>query len=221
MSTSSHDTEHAWDKGLPDLRAYLTGGNPLLIIISGPSGAGKDAVVKRMEELGYPFYFVITATTRAPRQGEQGGVDYFFLSVAEFLDLIKKGELLEHALVYGEHKGVRKEQVRQALASGRDVVMRLDVQGAATVRALVPDAILVFLIPGSEEEWLQRLHGRKTESAAELQRRVATMREEMKRIPEFDYVVVNRGGQLDRAVEAIVAIMHAEKCRTKQRKIRL
>jgi len=129
--------------------------------------------------------------------------------------------LLEHALVYGEHKGIPKQQVRQALASGRDVVMRLDVQGAATVRGLVPDAILVFLIPGSEEELLQRLHGRNTETAAELQRRVTTMREEMKRIPEFDYVVLNRNGELDRAVDAIAAIMHAEKCRSKQRVIRL
>jgi guanylate kinase len=99
--------------------------------------------------------------------------------------------------------------------------MRLDVQGAATVRGLVPDAILVFLIPGSEEELLQRLRGRKTETAANLQRRVTTMREEMKRIPEFDYVVVNRDGQLDRAVQTIVAIMLAEKCRTKQREIHL
>lgn len=221
MSSSSQDSEHAWHEDLPDLRPYLGGGNPLLVIISGPSGAGKDAVVRRMKELGYPFHFVITATTRAPRQGEQGGVDYFFLSEVEFLDLIARGELLEHALVYGEHKGVPKQQVREALASGRDVVMRLDVQGAATVRALVPDAILVFLIPGSEEELLQRLHGRKTETARSLQRRVGTMREEMKRIPEFDYVVVNRDGELDRAVEAIVAIMHAEKCRTKQREIRL
>jgi guanylate kinase len=221
MSSSSHDREHARDQDLPDLRSYLRGGNPLLIIISGPSGAGKDAVVKRMEELGYPFYFVITATTRPPRQGEQDGVDYFFLSEKEFVDLIHRGELLEHALVYGEYKGIPKQQVRQALASGRDVVMRLDVQGAATVRGLVPDAILVFLIPGSEEELLQRLRWRKTENAVELQRRVTTMREEMKRIPAFDYVVVNRDGQLDRAVEAIVAIMHAEKCRTKQRVIRL
>jgi guanylate kinase len=220
MSSSSHDTEHA-GQDLPDLRPYLRGGNPLLIVISGPSGAGKDAVVKRMKELGYPFHFVITATTRSPRQGEQEGVDYFFLSEKEFVDLMHRGELLEHALVYGEHKGIPKQQVRHALASGRDVVMRLDVQGAATVRALVPDALLVFLIPGSEEELLQRLHGRKTETAAELQRRVATMREEMKRISEFDYVVVNRDGQLDRAVEAVVAIMHAEKCRTKQRVIRL
>ena len=203
------------------LRPYLSGGNPLLIVISGPSGAGKDTVVRRMQELGYPFHFVITATTRAPRAGEQHGVDYFFLSEAEFLDLIHRRELLEHALVYGEYKGIPKQQVRQALASGRDVVMRLDVQGAATVQSLVPDAVLVFLIPGSDEELVQRLHGRKTEKAAELQRRIATMREEMKRIPEFDYVVVNRDGQLDQAVEAVVAIMRAEKCRTKQRVIRL
>lgn len=221
MTSSSHDMEHAWHQDLADLRPYLKGGNPLLIIISGPSGAGKDAVVRRMKELGYPFHFVITATTRLPRQGEQDGVDYFFLSEKEFLDLIHRGELLEYALVYGEYKGIPKQQVRQALASGRDVVMRLDVQGAATVRGLVPDAILVFLMPGSEEALLQRLRGRKTENAAELQRRVTTMREEMKRIPEFDYVAVNRDGQLDQAVEAIVAIMRAEKCRTKQRVIRL
>jgi guanylate kinase len=217
MSSSSHDMEHAGHQDLPDLRPYLRGGNPLLIIISGPSGVGKDAVVGRMKERGYPFHFVITATTRPPRQGEQDGVDYFFLSEKEFVDLIHRGELLEHALVYGEYKGIPKQQVRQALASGRDVVMRLDVQGAATVRSLVPDAILVFLIPGSEEELLQRLRGRKTENAAELQRRVTTMREELKCIPEFDYVVVNRDGQLDRAVEAVAAIMHAEKCRTRQR----
>lgn len=221
MSSSSRDLEQAWHQDLPDLLPYLRGGNPLLMIISGPSGAGKDAVVRRMQELGCPFHFVITATTRPPRQGEQDGVDYFFVSEVDFLDLIHRGELLEHALVYGEYKGIPKQQVRQALASGTDVVMRLDVQGAATVRGLVPDAILVFLIPGSEEELLQRLRGRKTETAAKLQRRVTTMREEMKRIPEFDYVVVNRDGQLDRAVQAIVAIMLAEKCRTKQREIHL
>jgi guanylate kinase len=99
--------------------------------------------------------------------------------------------------------------------------MRLDVQGAAAVRGLLPDAILIFLIPGSEEELLQRLRGRKTENVATLQRRVATMREEMKRISEFDYVVVNRDGQLDRAVETIAAIIRAEKCRARQRVIRL
>lgn len=221
MSSLSHDSEHVWRQDAPELDPYLRGGNPLLVIISGPSGAGKDTVVKRMKELGYPFHFVITATTRPPRQSEQEGVDYFFLSEKEFLDLIDRDELLEHALVYGEHKGIPKQQVRQALASGTDVIMRLDVQGAATVRGLVPDAILVFLIPDSEEQLLQRLRARKTESDATLQRRLATMREELTRIPEFDYVVVNRDGQLDSAVEAIVAIMRAERCRTKQREIHL
>ena len=225
MTVPSQHNEQALDldrgQDLPDLRPYLEGGNPLLIVLSGPSGVGKDAVVKRMKELGYPFHFVITATTRPPRQGEKQGVDYFFLSAEEFEDLIHKGELFEHALVYGEYKGIPKEHVRHALASGQDVVMRLDVQGAAAVRGLLPDAILIFLIPGSEEELLQRLRGRKTENVATLQRRVATMREEMKRISEFDYVVVNRDGQLDRAVETIAAIIRAEKCRARQRVIRL
>jgi len=206
---------------LPDLRPYLRGGNPLLIVLSGPSGVGKDAVVKRMKELGYPFHFVITATTRPPRQGEEHGVDYFFLSEEEFEDLIRRGELFEHAIVYGEYKGIPKEHVRHALASGQDVVMRVDVQGAASVRALLPDAVLIFLIAGSEEELLQRLRGRKTESDSTLRRRLATMREEMKRIPEFDYVVVNRDGQLDETVETIAAIIRAEKCRARQRVIRL
>jgi guanylate kinase len=176
-------------------------------------------VIKRMKELDYPFHFVITTTTRPPREGESHGVDYFFLSEEEFVALMCKGELLEHAVVYGQYKGVLKEQVRRALASGQDVVMRLDVQGAATVRRIIPDAILIFLIAGSEEELLDRLRGRRTETAEDLQRRIATIREEMERIPEFDYVVVNRDGQVDCAVEKIAAIITAEKCRTKQRVI--
>ena len=221
MISSCHNTQQIRHLDSSDLDSYVRGGNPLLVIISGPSGAGKDSVVKRMKELGYPFHFVITATTRPPRQGEQDGVDYFFLSDQAFQDLIDQDELLEHALVYGEHKGIPKQQVRQALASGMDVIMRVDVQGAATVRGLVPDAILVFLIPDSEKGMLQRLRSRKTETDATLQRRVATMREELKRIKEFDYVVVNRDGQLDCAVEAIVAIMRAEKCRARPREVHL
>ncbi len=204
-----------------DLRPYLNQPNPLLVVVSGPSGAGKDTVIKRMKELNFPLYFVVTATTRPPRKGEKHGGDYFFLSEAEFLDLMRKGELLEHALVYGEYKGILKEQVRRALASGQDVIMRVDVQGAATVRRLIPDAILIFLLAGSEEELMSRLRDRGTETAESLQRRMATVREEMKRIAEFDYVVVNRNGQLDRAVEKIAAIIAAEKCRTKQRVIHL
>nr|MBC7244553.1 guanylate kinase [Chloroflexota bacterium] len=208
-------------EGTPDLRPYLEHPNPLLIVVSGPSGVGKDSVIKRMKELHYPFHFVITATTRPPRKGEIHGVDYFFLSEEEFVQLMQRGELLEHAWVYGEYKGVPKEQVRRALASGQDVIMRLDVQGAASVRRLVPDAILIFLLPGSEEELLNRLRKRGTESNEALQRRIATLREEMKHIGEFDYAVVNREGQLDSAVEKITAIITAEKCRTKQRVIQL
>lgn len=203
------------------LRPYLEQPNPLLVVVSGPSAVGKDTVIKRMQELNYPFHFVVTATTRAPRKGERHGVDYFFLSEEEFLDLMRNGELLEHALVYGEHKGVPKAQVRRALASGQDVVMRLDVQGAATVRSLIPDAILIFLIASSEEELLRRLRARGTESAADLQRRIATIREEMQRIHEFDYVVVNRDSQLDCTAEQIAAIIATEKCRTQQRVVRL
>jgi guanylate kinase len=203
------------------LRPYLEQPNPLLVVVSGPSAVGKDTVIKRMQELDYPFHFVVTATTRAPREGERHGVDYFFLSEEEFLDMMHNGELLEHALVYGEHKGIPKAQVRRALDSGHDVVMRLDVQGAATVRSIIPDAILIFLIASSEEELLRRLRARGTESAVDLQRRIATIREEMQRIHEFDYVVVNRDGQLDCTVEQIAAIIAAEKCRTKQRVVRL
>ena len=132
-------------------RQYWDLPNPVLVVVSGPSGAGNDAVLKRMKELDYPFHFVVTATTRPPRKDEEHGVDYWFISDAEFKDLISKEELFEHALVYGEYKGVPKKQVRRALASGQDVVMRLDVQGATTVRRLIPNAILIFLLAGSQD----------------------------------------------------------------------
>ncbi|MBC8249393.1 MAG: hypothetical protein H8E90_06920, partial [Anaerolineales bacterium] len=101
--------------------------NPLLVVISGPSGVGKDATVKRMSELGYPFHFVVTATTRPRRPNEVNGVDYHFISEQEFTEMLEKDELLEHAIVYGQHKGIPKKQVREALASGKDVIMRIDV----------------------------------------------------------------------------------------------
>jgi guanylate kinase len=211
----------ASDDNPVNLKPYLGDPNPLLVVVSGPSAVGKDSVIKRMKELNYPFHFVVTATTRPPREGEQHGEDYFFLSEEEFLRLLDEGELLEHALVYGQHKGIPKDQIRRALASGKDVMMRIDVQGAATVHSLLPDAILIFLIAGSEEELIGRLRKRGTETAESLARRIATVREEMERLAEFDYVVANRDGELDCAVEKIAAIITAEKCRTRQRMIRL
>jgi guanylate kinase len=185
----------------------------LLVVISGPSGAGKDAVLQAMKAKGYPFHFVVTVTDRAPRAGEMDGKDYYFISTAQFKAKIKAGEFLEHAKVYGDRKGVLRSEVRQALASGLDVVLRVDVQGAATIRELVPEAVAIFLTAACEEELIGRLKQRRTESAAKLRRRIATARAEMARVPEFEYVVVNRQGELDDAVRRIVAIMEAERRR--------
>ncbi|MFP4345202.1 MAG: guanylate kinase [Anaerolineales bacterium] len=194
---------------------------PLLIVISGPSGVGKDSVVQQIQERDYPFHFVVTATTRAPRPQEEHGKDYFFISETEFEKMIEEDELLEHALVYGQHKGIPKQQVREALTSGKDVVMRLDVQGAATVKTIVPEAILVFLTAASEEELLQRLHKRATDSEEQIRRRFQIAREELKRIEEFDYLVVNPDSHLHQAVDTILSIIEAEHSRVHPRRVDL
>jgi guanylate kinase len=186
---------------------------PLLVVISGPSGVGKDATIQRMRERGYPCHFVVTATTRARRPDEVDGVDYIFVSEAVFCDMVARGELLEHALVYGQYKGIPKDGVRAALQSGQDVVMRVDVQGAATVSRLVPQAVTLFLTAESEEELVERLRRRRTEDEAQLQRRIETVRAEMHRVHEFKYRVVNRECALDETVETVLAIIQAEKCR--------
>jgi guanylate kinase len=194
---------------------------PLLVVISGPSGAGKDSVVQRMKERGFPFHFVVTATDREPRPHEVHGRDYYFYTTAEFERMIAEGELLEHARVYGQHKGIPKAHVRQALASGQDVVMRVDVQGADTVKTLIPEAITIFLTTESEEELISRLRARRTESEEALRHRLDTARKEMGRIPDFDYVVVNRRDELDAAANDVVAVIRAEHCRSVPREIRL
>jgi guanylate kinase len=194
---------------------------PLLVVISGPSGVGKDSVIQRMKERHLPFHFVVTATTRAARASERHGVDYFFLSKGEFADMIDKGELLEYAIVYNDFKGIPKQQVRDALASGVDVLMRIDVQGAATIRSLCPEALLIFLTTSSEEEMVERLRARNTETEDSVKLRIATARQELRRIREFDYVVVNRAQQLDETVETIQAIIRAEHHRVVPRKVSL
>jgi guanylate kinase len=186
---------------------------PLLVILSGPSGVGKDAVMAQMRERGVPFYQVVTAATRAQRPGELDGQDYHFVSIERFAEMIEQKELLEHAVVYGDYKGIPKAEVRKGLASGLDVVLRVDVQGAATIRSLVPQAVAVFLIASSEEEMVARLRGRKTEDAGMLAMRIATAREELRRLAEFDYVVVNRDSHLNDAVQQVLAIMTAQRCR--------
>ncbi|MFN8455765.1 MAG: guanylate kinase [Anaerolineae bacterium] len=200
---------------------YLRQEKPLLVVLSGPSGVGKDLTLARLKEMGYPFHFVVTATTRPKRPSEVNGVDYFFVSTSDFAEMIEEGELLEYAVVYGDYKGIPKAQVRQALASGKDVIMRIDVQGAATIRRLVPEAVLVYLSAESEEALVRRLRERKTEPEDQLKMRIATARQELKWLDMFDYLVINEEDQIDQTCQRIVAIITAEKSRVQQREINL
>jgi len=194
---------------------------PLLMVISGPSGIGKDTVVDGLKERDLPFHFVITATSRPPRENEVHARDYFFYSKNKFEKMINQGEFLEYAWVYSAYKGVPKSQVRQALDSGEDVVMRLDVQGAETVRGLCPDAILVFLTADSKSEWLQRLRDRRSETKEELKLRIETARQEYEKLDMFDYIVINKENQLDHTLDVIESIIEVEHHRVHPRKVQL
>lgn len=194
---------------------------PLLVVLSGPSGAGKDAVLSRMRDLGYSFHYVVTVTTRPRRAVESDGKDYWFLTEAEFQKMLRNGELLESAQVYGYWYGVPRKQVKQALDEGKDVMLKIDVQGAATIRKLIPGAVLIFLAPPRMDEHEQRLRQRQTESDAELRVRLGRAGEEMKSLPLFDYIVVNHKGELDAAVSDINAIVTAEKHRVTPRLVEL
>jgi guanylate kinase len=221
MTVNNYNGSADLEQPVSETDPYQRPFNPLLIVISGPSGVGKDSLLARLKAAGLPFHFVVTANTRPRRPGETEGQDYHFVSMNEFAELIEQGELLEYAVVYGDYKGIPKQQVRQALASGKDVILRLDVQGALTVRRLVPEAVLIYLLAGSEAELEERLRLRQTESPDSLKIRLVTAREELKRLPEFDYVVINRQDALDETVEAVVSIIHAEHCRVQQRKVSL
>ncbi len=207
---------------MTEATTFIRPKHPLIIIISGPSGVGKDTIARGLIERNpEQFYFVVTATTRPPREGETNGIDYFFVSNDEFARMIESDELLEYAIVYNDYKGVPKQQIRDALGSGRDVIMRVDVQGAATLRKVLPDAIYIFLSAESEEALDQRLRARRSESNVELAIRIATARKEMRRVDEFDYFVINYDNEQEAAVDSLVAIMSAEKSRVDRTAISL
>ena len=182
----------------------------LLVILSGPSGVGKDAVLNRMRGLALPFHYTVTATTRAQRPGECDGVDYIFVTEEKFLRMIDGGDLIEWARVYGNLYGVPKRQVSDALDSGLDVIIKADVQGAATLRRLTPEAVSIFLAPGKRGELLRRLAERIAESPEGLRRRIETADAERREASAFDYVVVNREGRLDETVREIVSLIQHE-----------
>lgn len=204
---------HDRDQEIDGLYQSLKAPRPILIVLSGPSGVGKDTILQGLKRTSYPFYFVVTATTRPRRPNEADGVDYHFVSVGEFAEMIEQNDLLEYAVVYGDYKGIPKKHVREALASGHDVIMRIDVQGAATIRRLVPNAVTIFLTAESEAELVERLRERKTEEADQLKMRIVTARHELRRIVEFDYVVVNRDDRQEDTVEQVLSIIRAEKSR--------
>jgi len=189
---------------------------PLLVVLSGPSGAGKDAVLDEMARRGLRFHRVVTCTTRSPRDGERDGVDYFFVSDSDFDHLVETGGLLEHAVVYGHRSGVPRQQVVDKLREGLDVYVRADVQGAASIRKLVPAAVLVFIAPSSLDEIEQRIRARGADDEATVQRRLATARDEMARRREFDYVLENEPGRLDATVDRLVEIVDAERLRPRE-----
>lgn len=194
--------------------------HPKLIVISGPSGVGKDTIARNLIQTDPDrFYFVVTATTRPPRTGEKHGVDYFFFTNDEFAQMIENNELLEYAVVYNDYKGIPKQQIRDALNSGRDVIMRVDVQGAATIRKLIPNAISVFLTTETEVELVRRLRERKSETAEGLNLRIAAARQEMNRLHEFDYWVINAEDRQERAVREILSIIEAAHCLVEQQPI--
>jgi guanylate kinase len=186
----------------------------LLVVLSGPSGVGKDAVLDRMKSQDRSLHFAVTATTRLRRSEEVDGVNYYFVSRDRFQQMVSDGELLEWAEVYGNHYGVPRQQVEQALEGGRDVVVKVDVQGAMTIKRAMPKALLIFLVAPSIEEMKKRLRERRTESAEDMERRIATADYEMSQRDQFDYVVVN--DEVGRAVAEIEKIIRMEKRKMNQ-----
>ncbi len=186
---------------------------PLFVILSGPSGAGKDAVLDEMTRRGHTFHRVVTCTTRAPRDNERDGVDYSFVSDDAFAKLIANDGLLEHATVYGKSYGVPRQQVVDQLAAGLDVYVRTDVQGAATIKRLMPDAVRVFIAPSSIDELEARIRARGADDEAQIERRLATARGEMGRSGEFEYVIVNEPGKLETTVDRLIEILDIERAR--------
>ena len=185
--------------------------DPVLVVISGPSGVGKDALLTKMKAINPGYEFVITTTTRSKRLGERDGKDYLFVSKIRFLEMIRNEELLEWAQVYGNYYGVPLSQIRGFLEKGKDVILKTDVQGAKTIRSKIPGAILVFLSPPTMDDLAHRLRDRMTESQSDLGLRIETAKQEMKDKQWFDYVVVNQNEMIDQAVREVMNLIIEEK----------
>ncbi len=195
--------------------------SPLVIVVSGPSGVGKDAILSRMKEARYPFFFVTTVTTRKRRDSELDRVHYHFYSVEDFQKLLNEQGFLESANVYGNWYGVPKQPIKEAITKGLDTIIKVDVQGAANIKKILPEAVFIFIDAPSVDELCNRLKSRCTENAADLSLRIKTAQSELDKMADFDYVVMNPPGDIESAVKDILAIVKAEKCRVKERQITL
>lgn len=193
----------------------------LLFVLSAPSGTGKDTIINALKEQGLDFYQVASVTTRSPRPSESDGNPYHFISKDEFERMVANDELLEYANVHGNWYGQPRQPIRENLLAGRDVLLKIDVQGAETIRSKVPEAIFIFLVPESLDELASRLDNRKTETEAERQRRLADARAEIAHQSKYDYVIVNHRGRQQEAVDALRAIMIAEHCRVHPRNLKV
>jgi guanylate kinase len=207
---------------MPEIDEYVRRpAPPLLVVLTGPSGVGKDVTLERMRDLKVPFHYAVTVTTRRRRPGEIDGTHYFFVSNQEYDRMLDDDELLEHAEIYGNRYGIPRSQVVGPLKRGKDVIIKADVQGARKLRELEPEAVFIFLAPPSMEEQARRLYQRKTEDPQELARRLEVARQEMHELAHFDYLVVNHSNRLDDTVQTIKMILQAEKRRVHPRRIRL
>ncbi|HYS01530.1 MAG TPA: guanylate kinase [Candidatus Eisenbacteria bacterium] len=187
----------------------------LLIVISGPSGVGKDTILRRLFQLAPELKYSVSYTTRPPRPGEIDGQSYTFVAEDEFKRLIEAKEFLEWAQVYDQYYGTSRKRVEEALARGEDIILKIDVQGAAFVKKRKPDALFIFITPPSTEELLQRLTGRNTESPAALERRQREALVELGLAKDYEHVVCNR--DVEESAREILAMIAAEHERRRQR----
>ena len=184
----------------------------LLLVVSAPSGCGKGTILGEILK-DDSFYYSISATTRAPREGEQDGVNYHFITKEEFEQRIAQGGMLEYAQYCGNYYGTPKKEVEQMRDAGRDVILEIEVEGAMKVRALCPDAVFLFIAPPSVEELRRRLNKRGTEAAEVIEERVSQASRELSYANRYDYIIVN--GELEKAIQDFRTVVRAEKRRTK------
>ena len=191
---------------------------PLILVISGLSGSGKDAVIQRLDEISdVEFHFVVTCNTRKRRETEIDGKDYHFITREKFLSMIENGEMIEHSVVYDDLKGVPRFEIENAFALGQDIILRLDSQGMQKIKAIYPQTISIFILPPDAESWLARLRARNTETEESLNIRIQTAAKELVGVSQFDYIVVN--DRIDQAAMDILTILKAEHMRSSNRKV--